>query len=109
MLIPLAIEYTFWDERLPETLLRCGEPVKFATGTSADAATQELERALTATMQELKAAAMARDARAFEVLLSGGRGTGGFYALGRRLRAIFTGKRGRVDHTERGEPNERGE
>ena len=104
-LLPLAIEYTFWDERLPETLLRCGEPVKFATGTSADAATQELERALTATMQELKAAAMARDVRAFEVLLSGGRGKGGFYALGRRLRGIFTGKRGRVDHTERGKPN----
>jgi len=53
----------------------------------------------------LKAAAMARDVRAFEVLLSGGRGTGGFYALGRRLRRIITGKRGRVDHTERGKPN----
>jgi hypothetical protein len=89
--------------------LRCGEPVKLATGTSADATTAELQQALATTMQELKAAAMARDARAFEVLLSGGRGTGGFYALGRRLRAIFTGKRGRVDHTERGEPNERGE
>ena len=108
-MLPLAIEYTFWDERLPETLLRCGEPVKLATGTSADATTAELQQALATTMQELKAAAMARDARAFEVLLSGGRGTGGFYALGRGLRGIFTGKRGRVDHTERGEPNERGE
>jgi 1-acyl-sn-glycerol-3-phosphate acyltransferase len=104
-LLPLAIEYTFWDERLPETLLRCGEPVHFAAGTVADSATQELEQALSATMQELKAATMARDVRAFEVLLSGGRGTGGFYALGRRLRAIFTGKRGRLDHTERGKPN----
>jgi 1-acyl-sn-glycerol-3-phosphate acyltransferase len=108
-LLPLAIEYTFWDERLPETLLRCGEPLRFASGTSADAATQQLEHALSVTMQELKTTAMARDASAFEVLLSGGRGTGGFYALGRRLRAIFTGKRGRVDHTERGEPNGRGE
>jgi 1-acyl-sn-glycerol-3-phosphate acyltransferase len=104
-LLPLAIEYTFWDERLPETLLRCGEPVKFAASTSADAATQQLEQALATTMQELKIAAMARDVRAFKVLLSGGRGTGGFYALGRRLRGIFTGKRGRVDHTERDEPN----
>ena len=102
-LLPLAIEYTFWDERLPETLLRCGELLRIATGTSADAATQDLWLALATTMQELKAASMARDASAFRVLLSGRRGTGGFYALGRRLRAIFTGKRRRVDHTERGE------
>jgi len=104
-LLPLAIEYAFWDERLPEVLMRFGEPVRLAAGMSADTATRELEQTLATTMQELKAAAMARDARAFQVLLSGGRGTGGFYALGRRLRAIFTGKRGRVDHTERGEPN----
>ena len=104
-LLPLAIEYTFWDERLPETLLRCGEPVRCAAGTSADAATQQLEQALSVTMQELKAAAMARDAGGFQVLLSGGRGTGGFYALGRRLRGVFTGKCVRSDHTERGKPN----
>ncbi len=104
-LLPLAVEYTFWDERLPEALLRCGEPVKFATGTSADAATQHLEQALSMTMRELKAASMARDARVLHVLLSGGRGTGGFYALVRRLRGAFTGKRVRADHTERNEPN----
>jgi 1-acyl-sn-glycerol-3-phosphate acyltransferase len=104
-LLPLAIEYTFWDERLPETLLRCGDPLRFTAGTSTDAATQQLEQALATTMQELKAAAIARDARAFHVLLRGGRGTGGFYALGRRLRAVFTGKPARTDHTERSEPN----
>ena len=27
-LVPLAIEYVFWDERLPETLLRVGEPLR---------------------------------------------------------------------------------
>ena len=102
-LLPLAIEYTFWDERLPEALLRCGEPVKFATGTSADATTAELQQALATTMQELKTAAMARDASAFHVLLTGGRGTGGFYALGRRLRSVFTGRRHQADHTERRE------
>ena len=102
-LLPLAIEYTFWDERLPETLLRFGEPLRLNATTSVDQATQQLEAALSAAMQELKTASMARDASAFQVLLTGGRGTGGFYALGHRVRAIFTGRRGQVDHSERGE------
>lgn len=100
-LLPLAIEYTFWDERLPETLLRFGKPLRIPESTSSDEATALLEAALAATMAELRSAAMARDARAFEVLLQGGRGTGGFYALGRRARALFTGKQMALDHTLR--------
>jgi 1-acyl-sn-glycerol-3-phosphate acyltransferase len=102
-LVPLAIEYTFWDERLPETLLRIGEPVQVAAGMSSEDATAMLTNALTTVMGELKAAVMSRDAGAFEVLVQGGRGTGGFYALGRRLRALFTGKPEVLDHTERDE------
>jgi 1-acyl-sn-glycerol-3-phosphate acyltransferase len=99
-LVPLAIEYTFWDERLPETLLRFGAPMRIASGVRTEAATQQLESALADAMQELKTAAIARDARAFRVLLSGGRGTGGWYALARRIRAIVTGKPLPIDHTE---------
>ncbi len=100
-LLPLAIEYSFWDERLPETLLRFGNPVQIESGTSTEAATQQLEAALTAVMQELKSASIARDAGAFRVLLSGARGTGGFYGLGRRVRALFTREPLYLDHTER--------
>jgi 1-acyl-sn-glycerol-3-phosphate acyltransferase len=100
-LLPLAIEYTFWDERLPETLLRFGEPLRIAENTSSDEATALLETALAATMAELRSAAIARDAGAFEVLVQGGRGTGGFYALGRRVRAIVTRKPMMLDHTLR--------
>lgn len=100
-LLPLAIEYTFWDERLPEALLGFGEPLRLETETNAEQATARLEAALGSAMQQLSAAAMARDAKAFRVLLTGGRGTGGVYALVRRLRAIFTGRRDPVDHTER--------
>jgi 1-acyl-sn-glycerol-3-phosphate acyltransferase len=103
LVIPLAIEYTFWDERLPETLLRLGEAVRLADDVSTEAATTLLEGALAATMEELKAAAMARDAKAFRVLLRGGRGTGGMYGVGRRLRGFFTRQRLQVDHTERGD------
>ena len=102
-LLPLAIEYTFWDERLPETLLRFGEAVHVSSDTSTDAATQRLETALAVVMQELKVDAMARDASAFRVLLSGARGTGGFYGLGRRLRALVTRKPMVMDHTDRAE------
>jgi 1-acyl-sn-glycerol-3-phosphate acyltransferase len=100
-MVPLAIEYTFWDERLPETLLCLGEAVRVEAGGGADIATVELEEALGAVMAELKDAAMARDAKGFRVLLTGQRGTGGIYAMGRRLRSWVTGKPMVVDHTQR--------
>jgi len=100
-IVPLAIEYTFWDERLPEALLRFGSPVQLADDMSTDAASERLERALVATMDELKGAAMARDARAFRVLLRGGRGTGGMYGMGRWVRSLFTKQPLQFDHTDR--------
>jgi len=100
-LLPLAIEYTFWDERLPETLLRFGSAIQLAPDDTTERATSHLECALAAVMQELKTASMARDASAFRLLLQGGRGTGGFYSVGRRLRAWITRKPLTVDHTAR--------
>lgn len=100
-LLPLAIEYPFWDERLPETLLRFGTPIQLPAGIAANEATAALESALAETMAELKTAAVARDPKAFNVLLEGGRGTGGFYAIGRWLRSFITGKRLDPDHTPR--------
>jgi 1-acyl-sn-glycerol-3-phosphate acyltransferase len=99
-LLPLAIEYAFWDERLPETLLRFGDAVTM-TSVEADAATPRLEAALAETMVALRSAAMARDASAFTVLLTGKRGTGGLYAFGRRLRAWVTRGPVVMDHTQR--------
>jgi 1-acyl-sn-glycerol-3-phosphate acyltransferase len=103
LVVPLAIEYTFWDERLPETLLRFGWPVRLEAGLSTDAASERLESALVETMEELKGAAMRRDASAFRVLLRGGRGTGGVYGIRRRLGGLFTKRPVQVDHTERRE------
>ena len=99
-LLPLAIEYTFWNERAPETLLRFAAPVKLQAANT-QAATNELEAALENVMDELRNASIARDPSAFEVLLDGARGTGGFYALGRRLRALLTGKGFQEDHSAR--------
>lgn len=100
-LLPLAIEYAFWDERLPETLLRFGEPVRVDSATSTEAATLCLEAALAAEMRMLKGASMARDAGAFRVLVSGSRGAGSFYGLGRRMRSWFSQTPFEPDHTVR--------
>jgi hypothetical protein len=93
----------FWDERLPETLLRVGEPVRVAAGASSEMATEQMEQALAVVMRELKSAAMARDPKAFTSLLSGGRGTGGLYGVVRKLRGWITRKSLGLDHTERGD------
>jgi 1-acyl-sn-glycerol-3-phosphate acyltransferase len=102
-LVPLAIEYTFWDERLPEALLHVGGTVTLDDDATTEIATRQMETSLGAAMLALQTASIARDAHAFQVLLRGSRGTGGFYVLGRRLRAILTGRKVRLDHTLRGD------
>jgi 1-acyl-sn-glycerol-3-phosphate acyltransferase len=104
LVVPLAIEYTFWDERLPETLLRFGKPLRLDEGMSTNEASEQLERALVETMEALKGSAMGRDASAFRVLLQGGRGTGGVYGVGRWMRGMFTRRPVQIDHTERRKP-----
>ena len=100
-LLPMAVEYTFWDERLPEALVRFGEPLHVSQGAPAGEATGELEKALAAEMLALQTASIARNAGAFEAVMRGGRGTGGMYGLARRLRALLTGRRLQQDHTPR--------
>ena len=100
-LIPLAVEYTFWDERLPETFLHAGAPFHLAPGQPVADATHALEEALAACMGSLQAAVIARDGDAFTPLFTGARGTGGTYALIRRIGSLFTGRRLELDHTQR--------
>ncbi len=96
--LPLAIEYPFWDERLPETLLHFGQPV-FVHGETTEALTPILENALLDTMHSLQTLAIARDPTAFELLHRGQVGTGGFYGLGQRLWAWLRRKPFRPEHT----------
>ncbi len=96
--LPLAIEYVFWDERLPETLLHFGHPVHIE-GRSTEEADALLRQALLETMQTLKEKAMARDPAAFTVLHGGKVGTGGFYELGQRIFARVRGRTYQPEHT----------
>jgi 1-acyl-sn-glycerol-3-phosphate acyltransferase len=96
--LPLAIEYTFWDERLPETLLQFGEPVH-VTNQSADELQAELEAALLRTMESLRSQALARNPAAFSIVQNGTVGTGGFYEIGQRLKALVGRRSFQPEHT----------
>ena len=100
-LVPLAVEYAFWDERLPEVLLQFGEAVHLPVNAATSQATRELEAALAASMFALQRSAIQRDPALFETLFAGGRGTGGAYAVIRNARAFLQGKQAAVDHTDR--------
>jgi 1-acyl-sn-glycerol-3-phosphate acyltransferase len=67
IVLPLAAEYVFWNERQPEALLRFGDPVR-VEGQTSESLQKELEAALITTMEALKLEAMARDPAAFSVL-----------------------------------------
>ncbi len=97
--LPLAIEYTFWNERLPETLLHFGEPVQVTASTSVEALDSTLIAALETTMAHLQTLSEQRDPRPFITLLGGTAGTGGFYALGKRLRAFAQRRPYHPEHT----------
>jgi 1-acyl-sn-glycerol-3-phosphate acyltransferase len=96
--LPLAIEYVFWDERLPETLLHFGEPIR-VDGQSVEEVQSLLEAALLKTMEALKAEAMARNPTAFSLVHDGTVGTGGFYEIGQRIFATVRRRRFQPEHT----------
>jgi 1-acyl-sn-glycerol-3-phosphate acyltransferase len=99
-LVPLAIEYPFWDERLPEALARFGEPLRTDRhpATSTDAWRRRLERGLEANLDRLADEARRRDPSLFETLVAGRTGVGGIYDGWRRLRARVRGRRFVASH-----------
>jgi 1-acyl-sn-glycerol-3-phosphate acyltransferase len=95
VLLPLALEYPFWEERYPEALCAFGKPIDVAEHRGLDVAgwqsllTQRLER----TQDDLAAAAIVQDAARFELIDTGNAGVGGVYDLWRRIKSVFTGRR----------------
>lgn len=94
-IVPMAVEYTFWDERKPEALLRFGAPFPAAelAGRSREERASLLATRLETVMDALAREAAGRDAAAFETLLSGRTGVGGVYDLYRRGRSALRGER----------------
>jgi hypothetical protein len=105
--VPLALEYPFWEERLPEALARFGAPVPVGPRSTLGAPgwVERIEAGLAATQDALAADALARDPAAFTTLLTGKVGVGGIYDVWRRLTAWLRGERFQAGHSsERGAP-----
>lgn len=100
-IVPLALEYPFWEEKLPEALAFFGEPIAIAGGPATVAGWLALlEERLERAQDALAIPARARDAEAFDVVLAGRAGVGGVYDLWRRWKARLRGERFRAGHGE---------
>ncbi len=90
--LPLAVEYTYWDERLPEALLLCGMPIDIVQPElhTQEEWTRLFEQAVVRAQDELAALATRRDAAQFQPVLEGRAGAAFAYDAWRRLRAAFT-------------------
>ncbi len=98
--MPTAIEYTFWNERCPELLVRFGSPIVCADlPVERDARTLELEKALATTQASLAELAVARDPAGFTTLAMGRAGVGGVYDFWRRMMASLRGRRFQDRHS----------
>ncbi len=97
--IPLAIEYTYWDERLPEILINVGEPLRFDALAKQPEIEQRLASGMQTAQDALAALAIERNPAAFDTLLSGSAGVGLAYDLWRRTLAFVRGQRYRSEHT----------
>lgn len=100
-LMPMAIEYTFWNESRPEVLVRFGEPIPTGRDRSVADWTTHLEAELTRCMDALEADSTARNPALFTPLLRGGAGVGGIYDAWRRVRAWGAGQRFDASHEGR--------
>lgn len=87
VILPLALEYVFWDERTPEALAAFGAPidVRDAPAGSARSWTRRIAEALEATQGRLAGDARSRDPARFETVVAGRVGVGGMYDAGRRV------------------------
>jgi 1-acyl-sn-glycerol-3-phosphate acyltransferase len=100
VLLPLALEYPFWEERSPEALARFGPPLEIRARAQRTVRQWNtlLEDRLRATQDALAEQAIRREPESFEILLRGRAGVGGVYDLWRRLRARLRGESFSPEH-----------
>nr|WP_294554123.1 lysophospholipid acyltransferase family protein [uncultured Rhodopila sp.] len=106
VIVPLAIEYPFWNERKPEALFRFGDAVEAGGGRNLGVAAWNalLEQCLTETMDALAVAAISRDPGRFSRVLRGRVGVGGIYDVWRRIVATSRLRRPELAHEPQREP-----
>lgn len=102
VVVPLSLEYVFWEERLPECLFRFGEVVNvsdFASRTKPEWS-DDLNERLRANQAALAELSIARSSEPFTNLLRGQQGARGLYDWSRRIKAFMTGAQFRAAHGE---------
>ena len=100
LIVPMAIEYPFWEERFPEALVKFGPAIRVADYRAYDKQQWQtlLESTLRQAQDELTELSVDRASDAFELVLSGRRGVGGVYEWFRRATSFFTGRRYQSSH-----------
>ncbi len=98
--LPLALEYAFWEERLPVCLVKVGPGIDIAS--HADSAKSEWGDRLTSilrqTQTELSELVIARSSEPFENLIDGTKGAGFFYDSMRRAKSMFGRSKFQASH-----------
>ncbi|KQT50403.1 glycerol acyltransferase [Methylobacterium sp. Leaf456] len=109
LVLPLALEYAFWEERGAEAFCAFGAPMRAGDLLALPRPERlaRMEAALTDTLDRLSADVIARDPARFETLVSGKRGVGGIYDSWRRLGAMLTGRRFESGHRATRQESER--
>jgi 1-acyl-sn-glycerol-3-phosphate acyltransferase len=97
VVLPLAVEYVFWNESKPEALARFGRPVD-TENCDVRTLNARLEDGLTRTMDALADESRTRDASLFHATLLSRTGVGGVYDLWRRGRSLARGRRFDASH-----------
>jgi 1-acyl-sn-glycerol-3-phosphate acyltransferase len=99
-IVPLAIEYPFWQERFPEVLCRFGEPIPSNDQKDVAAWNERLAGQMQMNQDALALESIAREPAAFQTILRGKAGVGGFYDAWRWTLATLKGQRFRREHGE---------
>jgi 1-acyl-sn-glycerol-3-phosphate acyltransferase len=96
LFVPFVVEYVFWEERLPEILVRFGEPVEVRREHAASFEPAEwtklFEEKLASAQDALAGESQRRNPEDFEIMLKGGAGQGGIYDWWREFKARLRGE-----------------
>lgn len=93
-LVPLSLEYPYWNQKLPLALAAFGGAI--STQTQPQGQVEEWHKLLASELEgvqnRLAEAAIRRNPEEFRMVLRGRRGIGGIYDLFRRTTAALTGR-----------------
>lgn len=100
VMLPVALEYSFWRERTPEAFACFGEPIEVTNGHSRSTLdwTRTFALAVESTQDSLAERVKSGQASQFQELLSGIAGVGGVYDIWRAAKSYARGRRFRAEH-----------